>query len=136
MATPASEIAGSILSTLGVYILVVGFKNYRTDEFIGTYQIRNQHEYHPGKLSRSGWNGVVRHPLYFGGILLIIGLFLISPTIKSGLTSIMVIGYLYVGTLWEEKKLKVEFGQNYAEYQREVSMLIPIKWIAGKFQKQ
>ena len=129
------QIAGSLLSVAGVYIVVDGFKNYRTDEFIGTYQIKNHHDFHPSKLSRDGWNGIVRHPLYLGGILLIIGLFIIIPTIKLGLTAILVIVYLYIGTIWEEEKLKSEFGSDYEAYKREVSMLIPIKWAYNKFRK-
>ena len=128
------QIAGSFLSLVGVYIVIDGFKNYRTDEFIGTFQIKNHHDFHPSKLSRSGWNGVVRHPLYFGGILLVIGLFIISPTIKLGLTATLVIIYLYIGSLWEEKKLKSEFGDEYAQYKQEVSMLIPLKWVINKFR--
>jgi protein-S-isoprenylcysteine O-methyltransferase Ste14 len=127
------QIAGSLLSVAGAYIVVDGFKNYRTDEFIGTYQVKNHHDFHPSKLSRDGWNGIVRHPLYFGGILLIIGLFIIIPTIKLGLTAILVIVYLYIGSIWEEKKLKSEFGSDYEVYKREVSMLIPFKWIINKF---
>lgn len=128
------QVTGSLLAIAGVYIVVDGFKNYRTDEFIGTYQIKNHHDFHPSKLSRSGWNGVVRHPLYFGGILLVIGLFLVIPTVKLGLTAILVIIYLYVGSIWEEKKLKSEFGSAYDAYKREVSMLIPFKWVINKFR--
>jgi len=123
------QVIGTLLSLLGVYIVIDGFKNYRTDEFIGTYQIKNRHDFHPRKLSRNGWNGIVRHPLYFGGILLVIGVFLIFPTVKLGLTAILVIIYLYVGSIWEEKKLKSEFGSAYDTYQREVSMLFPLKWM-------
>jgi protein-S-isoprenylcysteine O-methyltransferase Ste14 len=126
------QITGSLLSIAGVYILIDGFKNYRTDEFVGIYQIKNHHEFHPSKLSRSGWNGVVRHPLYFGGIVLIIGLLLISPSIKLGVTGLLAIAYLYVGTLWEEKKLISEFGSTYKDYKTEVSMLFPIKWVRNK----
>ena len=127
--------AGSLLSVAGIYIVIDGFKNYRTDEFLGTYQIKNHHDFHPTKLSRAGWNGVVRHPLYFGGILLVIGLLLIMPTIKLGLTCLLVIGYLYIGSIWEEKKLKAEFGRDYINYKREVSMLLPLKWVISKIRK-
>jgi len=132
MPSTAYEIVGTLLSFLGTYILFVGFKNYRTDEFIGTYQIRNHHEFHPTSLNRSGWNGIVRHPLYFGGILILLGLFLISPTIKLGITGLLAIGYLYIGSIWEEKKLVAEFGVVYQQYQQEVSMLIPLKWLSRK----
>jgi protein-S-isoprenylcysteine O-methyltransferase Ste14 len=126
------QITGILLSIAGVYIVIDGFKNYRTDEFVGIYQIKNHHEFHPSKLSRLGWNGVVRHPLYFGGIILIIGLLLISPTIKLGATGLLAISYLYIGTLWEEKKLISEFGSTYKDYKTEVSMLFPLKWLINK----
>jgi len=130
------DIIGGILALAGVYILFVGFKNYRADEFIGTYQIRHHHDFHPTKLSRNGWNGIVRHPLYFAGILLAVGLCLIFPTIKLVLTTAIVIAYLYVGSLWEEKKLRQEFGNIYNDYKQEVSMLLPVKWLKRKFLKQ
>jgi protein-S-isoprenylcysteine O-methyltransferase Ste14 len=129
------QLVGVLLSVAGIYIVIDGFKNYRTDEFLGTYQINNHHDFHPTKLSRTGWNGVVRHPLYFGGIILVFGLILIIPTAKLGITNLLVVGYLYVGSLWEEKKLKSEFGSDYTEYKSEVSMLIPIKWVLSKFRK-
>jgi protein-S-isoprenylcysteine O-methyltransferase Ste14 len=129
------QLVGVLLSVAGIYIVIDGFKNYRTDEFLGTYQIKNHHDFHPTKLSRTGWNGVVRHPLYFGGIILVFGLILIIPTAKLGITNLLVVGYLYVGSLWEEKKLKSEFGSDYTEYKSEVSMLIPIKWVISKFRK-
>jgi len=128
------QIAGSILVIAGIYIVIDGFKNYGTDEFLGTYQIKNHHDFHPTKLNRGGWNEIVRHPLYFGGIILVIGLILIIPTVKLGVTNLLVIGYLYIGTLWEEKKLKSEFGEAYNDYRREVSMLIPFKWVLNKIR--
>lgn len=126
---PIGELMGILLVIGGTYILIVGFKNYRTDEFIGIYQLKNNHEFHPSKLHRTGWNGVVRHPLYFGGILLATGLLLMYPTVKLILTTLLVMLYLYIGTLWEEKKLIDEFGDDYLTYKNEVSMLIPVKWI-------
>ena len=134
-ATIIYQVTGSLLSVAGIYIVIDGFKNYRTDEFLGTYQVKNHHDFHPTKLSRAGWNGVVRHPLYFGGIILVLGLLLIIPTIKLGLTCLLVIAYLYIGSIWEEKKLKSEFGSDYSNYKREVSMLLPLKWIISKFRK-
>ena len=135
-ATILYQVVGSLLAVAGVYIIIDGFKNYRTDEFIGTYQIKNKHDFHPARLNRTGWNGVVRHPLYFGGITLVIGLILIIPTVKLGITALLVIIYLFIGSLWEEKKLTAEFGDTYTEYKLAVSMLLPFKWIANKFRRQ
>jgi methanethiol S-methyltransferase len=133
--TTLYDVVGSLIVLAGIYIAIAGFKNYRADEFIGTYQIKNNHDFHPAKLSRNSWNGVVRHPMYFGSILLVAGILLLIPTIKLGITGVLIVGYLYIGTLWEEKKLVSEFDAAYKEYKREVSMLIPIKWIANKFRR-
>jgi protein-S-isoprenylcysteine O-methyltransferase Ste14 len=130
------QIIGSSLSFGGLYILIAGFKNYRADEFIGTYQMKNNHEFHPTSLIRTGWNGIVRHPLYFGGILFAIGLCLITPSVRLCITTLLVIGYLYLGTIWEEKKLKSEFGEVYSTYQKDVSMLIPLKWLLNKISRK
>jgi protein-S-isoprenylcysteine O-methyltransferase Ste14 len=37
-----------------------------------------------------------------------------------------------IGTLLEERKLVLEFGDKYKEYQRQVSMFIPLKWLREK----
>jgi protein-S-isoprenylcysteine O-methyltransferase Ste14 len=33
--------------------------------------------------------------------------------------------YLYLGSLFEERRLRVEFGEAYADYQRRVPRMIP-----------
>jgi len=131
----ALQILGVLLSITGLYVLVNSFKNYRTDEFIGTYQLKNKHDFHPTYLNRSGWNNIVRHPLYFGTILLVSGVFIFDPTIKLSLISLIIILYIYIGTIWEEKKLMVEFDE-YKQYKEEVSMLIPIKWVINRLSKK
>ena len=47
------------------------------------------------------------------------------------LVNVVLTIYLIVGTLLEERKLVVQFGAAYREYQERVSMLFPFKWIAG-----
>ncbi len=136
IATTYYQVVGIILSLAGFYIIIDSFKNYNIGEFIGTFQLKNHHEFHPSQLIRSGWNGIVRHPLYFGGILLAIGMFIISPTIKLGLTNLLIFCYLYIGTIWEEKKLILEFGDDYRRYKAEVSMLLPIKWMISKIRNK
>jgi protein-S-isoprenylcysteine O-methyltransferase Ste14 len=37
--------------------------------------------------------------------------------------------YIVVGTLLEERKLVDEFGDAYRDYQRRVSMFVPLKWL-------
>jgi protein-S-isoprenylcysteine O-methyltransferase Ste14 len=40
--------------------------------------------------------------------------------------------YLIVGTVLEERKHVLEFGENYRRYQKRVSMLVPFKYLTSK----
>jgi protein-S-isoprenylcysteine O-methyltransferase Ste14 len=44
-------------------------------------------------------------------------------------------GYLVIGTLLEERKLVLEFGDKYKLYQRQVSMFIPLRWLGSKLHR-
>jgi len=51
----------------------------------------------------------------------------------SGLiTNIILTIYLVVGTVLEERKLLMEYGEDYRQYQKKVSMLIPFKYLKSK----
>jgi beta-lactamase class D len=43
--------------------------------------------------------------------------------------------YLVIGTLLEERKLMLEFGKEYRDYQGRVSMFLPIKWLNPRQRK-
>jgi protein-S-isoprenylcysteine O-methyltransferase Ste14 len=73
-------------------------------------------------LKRNGLLGVVRHPMYFA---LIIALWCDTVTITNIMVNIILTIYVITGTILEEKKLMLEFGDVYVKYQQEVPMLIP-----------
>jgi protein-S-isoprenylcysteine O-methyltransferase Ste14 len=100
-------------------VLAVAGKAYGVGFLIR--EAKNKH------LIRSGLNAYVRHPLYFGILLFVIGFFLVSPNWKNLVFAVISVLYLIVGTLLEERKLMAEFGQEYVNYKKEVKMLIP--WI-------
>jgi protein-S-isoprenylcysteine O-methyltransferase Ste14 len=80
-----------------------------------------------GGLNTSGLLGVTRHPWYLATILFIWSyqrdLTVVGLIVKGILTV-----YLVVGTILEERKLVADFGDEYRQYQREVSMLLPWKF--------
>lgn len=76
-------------------------------------------------LMRSGLYAYVRHPLYFGILLFVIGVFLVSPIWKNAVFTLVNVVYLILGSLLEERKLVAQFGQEYRDYKKEVKMLIP-----------
>lgn len=74
----------------------------------------------------SGVFAYCRHPVYFGSILLFVGMSIFSWSLLSfGICVIIIIFYEYVAT-YEEKLLVKQFGQEYRDYQKRVP-----KWIPG-----
>jgi protein-S-isoprenylcysteine O-methyltransferase Ste14 len=67
----------------------------------------------------------VRHPLYFSILLMI----WCCPDISVDrlLFNILFTGWIFFGTLLEERDLVTEFGETYVNYQHNVPMLIPWK---------
>lgn len=102
------------------------FFDYDSLSFFGIRQIFNMQKKDMIKsqirLKKNGLLGLCRHPMYFA---LIIYLWCqtfrkIDIIINSILTT-----YILIGTILEEKKLEVEFGEDYFSYKSEVPMLIP-----------
>jgi protein-S-isoprenylcysteine O-methyltransferase Ste14 len=75
-----------------------------------------------GGLDTTGILGVVRHPWFAGGLLIIWA----RPIDMAILvTNVVLSTYLVLGAVLEERKLVAEFGDEYREYQEKVSMFLP-----------
>ena len=120
----------------GVWIFYAGSRHYSMRTFLGINQIQEGVNHGlintSGMIGKGGIMGIVRHPFYSGSFLLIWAGNL--DTTRLIINSILSI-YLVVGTLLEEQKLLAEFGDVYRDYQKEVSMLFPWKWIRKKISK-
>jgi protein-S-isoprenylcysteine O-methyltransferase Ste14 len=124
------------LIAAALFLFVSGGKQYDIRHFLGISQVltkRNSHLLNDGTVfTVSGISTVVRHPWYLGGILIIWSApkFFFPSTV---ITAVILSGYFLVGTLLEERKLVKHFGESYRAYQREVSMLFPVKWFSRLF---
>ena len=79
-----------------------------------------------GNIDTTGVLGVTRHPWYVAVFILLWA----SDLNAAGIVvNVVLSAYLVIGTLLEERKLVLEFGDRYREYQRRVSMFIPFKWL-------
>ncbi len=76
-------------------------------------------------LQTGGLHQWVRHPLYLGTFVFLIGLVLYWPLFSNAIAVFIIITYTIAGTVLEEKKLLLEYGEEYRHYQGRVPMLLP-----------
>jgi len=107
-----------MLATLGVIVISRSFREYRLSSFIG---LKDE----PSELKRTGILKHVRHPIYSGTILIVIGFFLFNPTLATLVSVCCTLAYLPVGIYLEERKLIEQFGNGYLSYKQEVPSVFP-----------
>jgi protein-S-isoprenylcysteine O-methyltransferase Ste14 len=119
------------LITSGILVFLKAFLiDYDVLHFLGIRQAMkfNTAEKEPSntELKKSGLLGIVRHPMYFAVVIL---LWCNSFTVADLIVNSVLTIYVVIGTLLEERKLVIEFGDSYIRYQKEVPMLIPFtRW--------
>jgi methanethiol S-methyltransferase len=121
--------------TIVRYILISGsllmffwafFFNYDSLHFFGVRQILNfrkeSEPNQPNEIKKKGLLGIMRHPMYFALIIYLwCQTFRVADIVVNSVLTI----YVFIGTILEEKKLVLEFGDAYKIYQKEVPMIIP-----------
>ncbi len=76
-------------------------------------------------LQQKGLHKYVRHPLYFGTLLFVWGLFLLLPFLSNLIAVVVLTIYVLIGIHLEEQKLILEYGEKYKQYSKNVPKLIP-----------
>lgn len=77
------------------------------------------------KLVRTGPYKMVRHPIYSGVLLGVIGSVIVIGDLVALIAFVLILADLLVKTWKEEKILVEEFGPAYIQYKKEVKALIP-----------
>jgi methanethiol S-methyltransferase len=111
---------------LALGILVAGLLQTNVWSFLGVRQLVDDRESEEETLVVNGLYHWVRHPLYSAGLLFIWLIPLMTVNLMAlniGLTA-----YIVIGAVFEERKLRVEFGEAYERYQARTPMLIPRIW--------
>ena len=126
---------------LAIAGLVAALFQFNKNEFLGLAQVRRYFKNHQAaerdenyQLSTHGPYAFSRHPIYLFTILVV--LFEPTMTLFKLLLLIWLAGYFYIGSFFEERRLVREFGPVYLSYQKEVSRIIPFKWLAGLASKK
>lgn len=79
----------------------------------------------PKKIITTGVYSIVRHPQYFGWILVQIGVSVLLSASYSMLFTPLLALLIYLISRKEEAELVKDFGEEYSDYQKQVPMLIP-----------
>lgn len=127
---PFVSIIAILVFVLGLVVLVIAFATFNKAEFVGLEQLRQtaapkQQANQVTQLTKTGMYAYVRHPLYFGLVLLLLGAILYVPTYPTLVFVATSFIYLPIGVYLEEQKLIAEFGDTYRQYQKEVKRFIP-----------
>ncbi|NCP88374.1 MAG: hypothetical protein CO094_08175 [Anaerolineae bacterium CG_4_9_14_3_um_filter_57_17] len=114
----------SVLQGLAAMTLIAGVMQTDPWDFAGLKQLGGGAE--SATLITSGLYAWVRHPLYSAGLVFI----WLTPQMtvnRLTLWSILSI-YILIGAWFEERKLRRDFGEDYAQYQAKTPMFIPNFW--------
>jgi protein-S-isoprenylcysteine O-methyltransferase Ste14 len=68
---------------------------------------------------------IIRHPMYFGSILIYLGFVVLSFSLIALVVFIIVVIFYYYICRYEEKLLIEKLGSEYIKYMKKVPMLIP-----------
>lgn len=112
-------IAGALVAFSGSIIMFLAVRNYDLPSFFG---FRSETKM---PLQIKGLNQYMRHPLYSGTIVLVLGFCIALPYLKVWLFLVLMIIYIFIGMRYEEQKLVMWFGDDYKNYQKKVKRLIP-----------
>jgi protein-S-isoprenylcysteine O-methyltransferase Ste14 len=121
------------LLAMGILLFFAGARHYDMLQFLGIRQIKTGTSHGAltatGRLHTTGILRITRHPWYLGAIMLLWAGDLSASTLVG---NIILTLYLIVGAALEERKLILEFGEGYRRYQKQVSMLVPFKYLMSK----
>jgi protein-S-isoprenylcysteine O-methyltransferase Ste14 len=110
----------------GIIVIIFSLTQYDLGRFTGITQVFRGSDLSADAepLHTTGMHGYVRHPLYLGAYLYLLG----GATSEFGIqTAFWGCSYLLVGTWFEERGLVAQYGRAYEEYKQKVPAIIPFK---------
>ena len=111
----------------GMALLAASVRHVDGLAFLGIRQLSVKPGYldepERGRLIRKGAHAWIRHPIYTGLFLVLIG----TPTVgvRDLVVLVLAVVYMAVGARHEERGLVARFGEDYEDYRREVGAFWP-----------
>ena len=116
---PNVWLAGLLLTMLGVGISIWERLSLGTN-WSSSVTLKSGHE-----LIRRGLYRWIRHPIYTGILLAMVGTALIRGNLRALLGVLVVLASFYFKARREERFLKQEFGAGFDEHARQTGMFLP-----------
>lgn len=122
---PATPAAGS----LGLALLLIGIlfafwaRFFLGGNWSSDVTIKEDHT-----LIRSGPYRIVRHPIYTGILLALLGTAIVFGELRCFVGVAIAVAGLKLKSLAEETLMRQQFGGQYTAYQQEVKALVPWLW--------
>lgn len=124
--TPLWIYATLIIQVAAGILLLASFKGTGLIPFLGLDGFSKLNKStRPNTLVTTGFYQYSRHPIYFFSLVILWLIPIMTWNILS--FAIGITAYTLIGSLFEERKLTLEFGQEYINYRKRTSWIIPIK---------
>jgi protein-S-isoprenylcysteine O-methyltransferase len=114
--------AGFAITVAGI-AFAIWARLYIGRNWSGTVTVKQDHE-----LVRNGPYSLVRHPIYSGLSLAILGTALAVGEVRGLLAFALLVFEFKRKSLLEERFMIEQFGAQYMQYRREVKSLVPFVW--------
>jgi protein-S-isoprenylcysteine O-methyltransferase len=113
---------GAAMTVAGV-IVAMWSRFYIGRNWSAQVTVKEDHE-----LIRSGPYSVVRHPIYSGFLLDILGTAIYVGQLRGLLAVLLAALAWKIKSMREETFMEDQFGEQYVQYRREVKALVPFIW--------
>lgn len=116
------QVLGDVLSVIGLAIAIAA-RTTLGSNWSSTIDIKQGHE-----LITRGIYRHIRHPIYSGVLLMLLGTVLVFPSIPETVTFLVITGFFTYRIKREEALMTETFPKEYPEYMKKTKRLIPFVW--------
>ena len=119
LVNPLLFLSGVILLALGVVVAALASRS------ISVSTVADMRTDRKPALVTGGLYARTRHPLYLATILFLLSLIAFYPFSNILVFSLSFVGYVVIGAYLEERKLVIQYGEQYIAYRRTAGFLLP-----------
>ncbi len=115
-----------LLFGLGILVAMVGIiVTVKASQVISVSTVADMRTDRKPELITAGLYARIRHPLYLATILVFGSMALIYPFSVVIVFALSMIAYTLIGAYFEERKLVLQYGNEYSEYKKQAGFLLP-----------